>query len=117
MLAEDVEKISTEQNNRLHEEENNSRSSTDSSSQPSKDELAPNMDKEREADSSHLDSNDLEAAVRVPTTRTITDSNHVVRTVTAQDWNGPDDPENPMNWPAWKKVYTTTMVGLIAFVV
>lgn len=20
------------------------------------------------------------------------------RTVTAQDWNGPDDPENPMNW-------------------
>ena len=20
------------------------------------------------------------------------------RTVTAQDWNGPDDPENPLNW-------------------
>lgn len=20
------------------------------------------------------------------------------RTITAQDWNGPDDPENPLNW-------------------
>lgn len=28
------------------------------------------------------------------------------RTVTAQDWNGPLDPENPWNWPTWQKVYT-----------
>lgn len=19
------------------------------------------------------------------------------------DWDGPDDPQNPMNWPAWKR--------------
>jgi hypothetical protein len=34
---------------------------------------------------------------------------------TAQDWEGPDDPENPLNWPIWKKVYHTTMVGLLCF--
>lgn len=34
---------------------------------------------------------------------------------TAQDWDGPDDPENPMNWPVWKKVYHTTMVGFLCF--
>ena len=20
------------------------------------------------------------------------------------DWNGPDDPQNPRNWPAWKRM-------------
>lgn len=20
------------------------------------------------------------------------------------DWNGPDDPENPLNWPFWKRI-------------
>ena len=20
------------------------------------------------------------------------------------DWDGPDDPQNPMNWPAWKRL-------------
>ena len=29
------------------------------------------------------------------------------RAVTAQDWNGPDDPENPHNWPLWQRVYHT----------
>ena len=29
------------------------------------------------------------------------------RTVTAQDWTGPDDPENPNNWPLWQRVYHT----------
>ncbi len=38
-------------------------------------------------------------------------------TVTAQDWTGPDDPENPMNWPFWKKVYHTIIPGLFAFIV
>lgn len=34
---------------------------------------------------------------------------------TAQDWDGIDDPENPLNWPVWKKVYHITMVGLLCF--
>jgi hypothetical protein len=28
------------------------------------------------------------------------------RTVTAQDWNGPDDPENPLNWYDENGVHT-----------
>lgn len=29
------------------------------------------------------------------------------RILTAQDWNGPDDPENPNSWPFWQRVYHT----------
>jgi hypothetical protein len=39
------------------------------------------------------------------------------RVVTAQDWMGPDDPENPMNWPTWKKVYHAIPCALFGFVV
>ena len=31
------------------------------------------------------------------------------KTVTAQDWTGPNDPENPHNWPFWLRVYHTTL--------
>ena len=43
--------------------------------------------------------------------------NPLGRTVTAQDWTGPDDPENPMNWALLKKVYHTVIPGLFAFIV
>jgi hypothetical protein len=43
--------------------------------------------------------------------------NPVAGTVTAQDWSGPDDPENPQNWPLWKRVYTTSIPGLYGFTV
>ena len=39
------------------------------------------------------------------------------RTVTAQDWTGPDDPENPLNWPLWQRIYHTTVPGLFGFAV
>lgn len=39
------------------------------------------------------------------------------RVVTAQDWTGPDDPENPRNWPAWKRVWHSVPPGLFAFTV
>lgn len=39
----------------------------------------------------------------------------VTRVRTAQEWEGADDPENPLNWPAWKKVYHITMVGFLCF--
>lgn len=29
------------------------------------------------------------------------------------DWEGPDDPENPMNWPLKKKVVATATISLI----
>lgn len=29
------------------------------------------------------------------------------KSVTALDWNGPDDPDNPQNWPLWQRVYHT----------
>ncbi len=44
-------------------------------------------------------------------------ANGLQKTVTAQDWTGPDDPENPMNWPLWQRVYHTTASGLVAFAV
>jgi hypothetical protein len=34
------------------------------------------------------------------------------KSVTAQDWNGPDDPENPQNWPLWQRVYHTYVDSL-----
>lgn len=30
------------------------------------------------------------------------------------DWDGPDDPENPMNWPARKRYLHAVMVSSIA---
>jgi hypothetical protein len=39
------------------------------------------------------------------------------RVVTAQDWTGPDDPENPRNWPAWKRYWHSIPPGLFAFTV
>jgi hypothetical protein len=32
------------------------------------------------------------------------------------DWDGPDDPENPMNWSMWKKVYVASVPGLICLI-
>ena len=49
---------------------------------------------------------DVEAARNVPT-----------RVVTAQDWTGSDDPENPFNWPMWKRVSHVIIPALFAFVV
>ncbi|KAI9735911.1 MAG: hypothetical protein M1834_001377 [Cirrosporium novae-zelandiae] len=40
----------------------------------------------------------------------------LIRTVTAQDWNGPDDPENPYNWSLSRRIYNTTIPAILAFV-
>lgn len=32
------------------------------------------------------------------------------------DWDGPDDPENPWNWPFWKRCYHTFIPSGIALV-
>ena len=44
-------------------------------------------------------------------------ANGLQKTVTAQDWTGPNDPENPMNWPLWQRVYHTTVPALFGFAV
>ncbi|MCJ1482662.1 hypothetical protein MMC06_002828 [Schaereria dolodes] len=41
----------------------------------------------------------------------------ITRTVTAQDWTGPDDPENPMNWSLASRIYHTTIPALMGLVV
>src|SRR5205809_277064 len=43
--------------------------------------------------------------------------NAVARTLTAADWDGPQDPENPWNWSLSKRVYQTAMTGLFGFTV
>jgi MFS transporter, DHA1 family, multidrug resistance protein len=32
------------------------------------------------------------------------------------DWNGPNDPENPMNWPFWRKSGVITCVSIARFI-
>ncbi|KXJ93647.1 major facilitator superfamily domain-containing protein [Microdochium bolleyi] len=32
------------------------------------------------------------------------------------DWDGPDDPENPYNWPSWKKMTNCGLVSALTFV-
>jgi hypothetical protein len=29
------------------------------------------------------------------------------------DWNGPDDPDCPYNWPLWKRIYMTSIPALL----
>lgn len=45
------------------------------------------------------------------------DQEDVNKVMTAQDWTGPDDPENPENWPSTKKAFHILYVGLQCFVV
>ncbi|EED23787.1 bicyclomycin resistance protein, putative [Talaromyces stipitatus ATCC 10500] len=44
-------------------------------------------------------------------------SNSLRTTVTAQDWIGPNDPENPQNWSTPKKIYHVLVPTIFAFVV
>ena len=62
---------------------------------------------------------DLEKATTTPDSPIEGDeaAKPVIRVKTAQDWDGPEDPENPQNWPLWTKIYHTFIVGLMAFTV
>jgi hypothetical protein len=63
---------------------------------------------------------DNEAPQDVEAVRSRASEHHSIRrTVTAQDWTGPDDPENPHNWPMFKRVWHTaqpTVTGLAVYV-
>lgn len=53
---------------------------------------------------------DLEKA---ETMHSSTGQQPMARIQTAQDWTGPDDPENPMNWYVSPRVYITFFCSLI----
>ena len=42
---------------------------------------------------------------------------NITKTMTAQDWSGPNDPENPMNWSRAGRIYHTTVPALMCFLV
>jgi len=52
---------------------------------------------------------------RHTTRHTQHDGDSAHRVATAQDWTGPDDPENPRNWPKWKQYWHSIPPGLFAF--
>lgn len=37
--------------------------------------------------------------------------------MTAQDWTGPDDPDNPQNWSVGRRIYLTTIPTLMCFAI
>ncbi len=49
--------------------------------------------------------------------RDVEDLQHTTRVVTAQDWTGPNDPENPQNWSLLLRAYHTVPPALFGFVV
>ena len=72
-----------------------------------------------EGEKGHL-VNDAEQGLGISTTNEPDHSNRknvLQKTVTAQDWTGPDDPENPHNWPLWQRVYHTTVPSLFGLAV
>lgn len=58
---------------------------------------------------------DLEKSTSHATQHSVQHGHPVQKLVTAQDWTGPDDPENPMNWPIGKKVYHVLIPALQCF--
>lgn len=39
-----------------------------------------------------------------------------IETLTAPlDWNGPNDPENPINWPKWERCWHIVPPAIISF--
>jgi hypothetical protein len=60
-------------------------------------------------------SQDLEKSTSHATQHSLQHGHPVQKAITAQDWTGPDDEENPMNWAIWKKVYHVAIPALQCF--
>lgn len=58
---------------------------------------------------------DLEKTESRATQHTTRSSRSNRTPVTAQDWDGEDDPDNPLNWPVLKKIYHTSIPALQCF--
>jgi hypothetical protein len=60
---------------------------------------------------------DLEKTATQTTHHTTTAHEPASRIVTAQDWSGPDDPENPQNWPLFKRCMHIFPIAFLSFAV
>ncbi|KAL7620550.1 hypothetical protein AAE478_009545 [Parahypoxylon ruwenzoriense] len=63
---------------------------------------------------------DVEKA-QEPGESTLSSSNNEEETESSDDtnivwWNGPDDPENPYNWPTWRKVLNCGLISAMTFI-
>lgn len=72
-----------------------------------------------EVGSSHDGDSQLRTGHDLEKAPTEVDKGHApaTRTVTAQDWNGPDDPDNPQNWTFLKKALHFWPTAILAFAV
>ena len=61
-------------------------------------------DLENELPNQMYNSENLEKGARIPDLP-----------VDSTDWNGADDPLNPLNWPAWKRYFHIVPPALISF--
>lgn len=63
-------------------------------------------------------SSDLEANVSTSSHTSVSHEkkDELARDPNIVDWDGPDDPKNPMNWPAWKIKAQVFLVSAITFV-
>ena len=63
-------------------------------------------------------SNDLEKTPTRPTQPPAKgQSGQLQRATTAQDWTGPDDPDNPINWSLLLKIWHIVVPGMQSFTV
>ena len=67
-------------------------------------------------DSSASLSLDLERGTLPPPAQPTTEKASTQQPYVADDWDGPDDPDNAHNWPFWKKTYHTCIPASIALV-
>jgi hypothetical protein len=78
-------------------------------------------DLERNSTSISRDTRDSDDAVNIITTDTEKQS-YIVQDVASIDdentvwWDGDDDPENPYNWPTWRKVLNCVLISSLTFI-
>lgn len=59
-------------------------------------------------DTSETEQQDHEPDVRSP-------GNQADPVLAGKDWTGDDDPDNPINWARWKRIYHTMIPSIQAF--
>jgi hypothetical protein len=63
----------------------------------------------------NTDKNDKDVELSLPPPQNEEHSPAVVVVQQVLDWDSPQDPDNPQNWPLGKKVYHTLCVAAYAF--
>ncbi|MCJ1247685.1 hypothetical protein MMC30_004900 [Trapelia coarctata] len=66
-----------------------------------------------------VEAQEVEIKTELPPTSSSSATFHsgLSATLTTEDWNSPDDPDNPLNWSLWQRIYHTTVPALFGFVV